>query len=169
MEAIAEAAPMGEAAMVEAAVAINPSPAPITHTVLVLCKRFRFIPVCIWDQFGITSKGAFSFCIGPPLSISIAPHDQEACLFFMIVCSCNVLSDHDVRNAVSSAEGVPRNAKQLYGCLGCSAECGRCARTIKTIIDEALGPCAEACCAGCPHSARESERYDEAVFALAAS
>jgi bacterioferritin-associated ferredoxin len=87
----------------------------------------------------------------------------------MIVCSCNVLSDRDVRNAVSSAEGLPRNAKQLYGCLGCSAECGRCARTIKTIIDEALGPCAEACCAGCPHSARESERYDEAVFALAAS
>jgi bacterioferritin-associated ferredoxin len=88
---------------------------------------------------------------------------------FMIVCSCNVLSDHDVRDAVSSAEDLPRNAKQLYGCLGCSAECGRCARTIKTIIDEALGPCAEVCCAGCPHSARGSERHDDAVFALAAS
>jgi bacterioferritin-associated ferredoxin len=56
----------------------------------------------------------------------------------MIVCSCNVLSDHDVRDAVSSADILPRNAKQLYGCLGCSAECGRCARTIKGIIDEAL-------------------------------
>jgi bacterioferritin-associated ferredoxin len=56
----------------------------------------------------------------------------------MIVCSCNVLTDHDVRSAVSAAEDLPRNAKQLYGCLGCSAECGRCARTIKTIIDEAL-------------------------------
>ena len=42
--------------------------------------------------------------------------------------------------------------KQIYGCLGCSAECGRCARTIKTIIDEALGACAKACCSGCPHS-----------------
>ena len=72
--------------------------------------------------------------------------------FFMIVCSCNVLTDHDVRDAVSVADDLPRNAKQLYGCLGCSAECGRCARTIKTIIDEALGACAKACCSGCPHS-----------------
>ena len=72
---------------------------------------------------------------------------------FMIVCSCNVLSDHDVRNAVKCSLGtLPRNAKQIYGCLGCSAECGRCARTIKTIIDEALGACAKACCSGCPHS-----------------
>jgi bacterioferritin-associated ferredoxin len=71
---------------------------------------------------------------------------------FMIVCSCNVLSDDDVRNAVSASESLPRNAKQIYGCLGCSAECGRCARTIKTIIDDALGACAKACCSGCPHS-----------------
>jgi bacterioferritin-associated ferredoxin len=72
--------------------------------------------------------------------------------FFMIVCSCNVLSDDDVRSAVTSSENLPRNAKQVYGCLGCSAECGRCARTIKSIIDEALGACAKACCSGCPHS-----------------
>jgi hypothetical protein len=39
-EAIAEAAPMGEAAMVEAAVAINPLPTPITRSVLVRYKRF---------------------------------------------------------------------------------------------------------------------------------
>jgi len=70
----------------------------------------------------------------------------------MIVCSCNVLTDHDVRSAVNGAEDLPRNAKQIYGCLGCSAECGRCARTIKKIIDEALGACAKACCSGCPHS-----------------
>ena len=70
----------------------------------------------------------------------------------MIVCSCNVLSDHDVRSAVSAASDLPRNPKQIYGCLGCSAECGRCARTIKTIIDEALGACAKECCSGCPHS-----------------
>ena len=88
---------------------------------------------------------------------------------FMIVCSCNVLSDRDVRSAVSSAEDLPRNAKQLYGCLGCSAECGRCARTIKTIIDEALGACAQACCPGCPHSGRDAEPHVDAAFALAAS
>jgi bacterioferritin-associated ferredoxin len=79
----------------------------------------------------------------------------------MIVCSCNVLSDHDVRSAVESSQDLPRNAKQLYGCLGCSAECGRCARTLTTIIQEALGACAEACRAGCPHShAAEHQHVD---------
>jgi bacterioferritin-associated ferredoxin len=56
----------------------------------------------------------------------------------MIVCSCNILSDHDVRSAVRASKDLPCNAKRVYGCLGCSAECGRCARTIKTIIDQAL-------------------------------
>jgi bacterioferritin-associated ferredoxin len=88
---------------------------------------------------------------------------------FMIVCSCNLLTDHDVRSAVSAAEDLPRNAKQIYGCLGCSAECGRCARTIKTIIDEALGACAKACCSGCPHSQVGTESHVHPDFALAAS
>jgi len=89
----------------------------------------------------------------------------------MIVCSCNVLSDHDVRHAVNSADDLPRSAKQLYGCLGCSAECGRCARTIKGIIDEALGACALACKAGCPHghSHAAGEPSAGTEFALAAS
>jgi bacterioferritin-associated ferredoxin len=69
----------------------------------------------------------------------------------MIVCSCNVLSDDDVRAAVSSAAELPRTARQVYGCLGCSAECGRCARTLKRIMTEALGACARECSTGCPH------------------
>jgi bacterioferritin-associated ferredoxin len=71
----------------------------------------------------------------------------------MIVCSCNVISDHDVRNVVSGDKVVARTAGQVYGCLGCSAQCGRCARTIRQIMTEALGPCAKSCCDGCPHSA----------------
>lgn len=65
----------------------------------------------------------------------------------MIVCSCNVLTDKDVRSAVATA--APRTAGQVYGCLGCSARCGRCARTIRRIMDEALGVCPVgcACCA----------------------
>jgi bacterioferritin-associated ferredoxin len=86
----------------------------------------------------------------------------------MIVCSCNVLSDRDVRSAVESSQDLPRNAKQIYGCLGCSAECGRCARTIKTIIDEALGACAKACCSGCPHSHSHAVKHEPADFAVAA-
>ena len=65
----------------------------------------------------------------------------------MIVCSCNVLTDHDVRTAVT-AEARPRSTGQVYGCLGCSAQCGRCARTIRKIMDEALDA-SEAACNGC--------------------
>ena len=88
----------------------------------------------------------------------------------MIVCSCNVLSDQDVRAAVADSSDALRYAKQVYGCLGCSAECGRCARTIKTIIDEALGPCAKGCSVGCSHSqvAANDEDAEPADFALAA-
>jgi bacterioferritin-associated ferredoxin len=64
----------------------------------------------------------------------------------MIVCSCNVLTDHDVRAALSSDAAAPRTAGEVYGCLGCSAQCGRCARTIRRIMDEALGITTPACC-----------------------
>ena len=76
----------------------------------------------------------------------------KACARLMIVCSCNVFTDHDIRKAVSGAQ-PPRTPGQVYGCLGCSAQCGRCARTIKKIMDEALGACARSCCSGCPHTA----------------
>ncbi|SFM18747.1 Bacterioferritin-associated ferredoxin [Bradyrhizobium sp. NFR13] len=78
----------------------------------------------------------------------------------MIVCSCNVFSDHDVRSAVAGAR-PPRTPGQVYGCLGCSAQCGRCVRTIKKIMDEALGACAKSCCAGCPHTAAHGQSHTE--------
>jgi bacterioferritin-associated ferredoxin len=71
----------------------------------------------------------------------------------MIVCSCNVLSDHEVRHAVTAS--APRSASQVYGCLGCSAQCGRCARTIRKIMDEALTAADAGCpvgCACCPRN-----------------
>jgi len=66
----------------------------------------------------------------------------------MIICSCNVLSDNQVRTAVNN--DAPRSAAQVYGCLGCSPQCGRCVTTIRRIMDEALvGACPAdgACCA----------------------
>jgi len=62
----------------------------------------------------------------------------------MIVCSCNVLSDHDVRTAVRT-QVHPCSTGKVYGCLGCSAQCGRCARTIRKIMDEALETASVAC------------------------
>ena len=52
----------------------------------------------------------------------------------MIVCSCNVLSDHQIRT-VTAANDV-RATSEVYRCLGCSAACGRCVRTIRNIMDE---------------------------------
>jgi bacterioferritin-associated ferredoxin len=120
----------------------------------------------VWNHF----KPPF-FLLHPARAFNISNPTRASPvgpLFQMIVCSCNVLSDHDVRNAVEGAQDLPRNAKQIYGCLGCSAECGRCARTIKTIINEALGACAEACRAGCPHSHAADHESAEAVIALVA-
>lgn len=85
----------------------------------------------------------------------------------LIVCSCNVLSDEDVRSAVSASGEMPRTARQVYGCLGCSAECGRCARTINTIIKDALGACARECAANCPHS--HASHPEPAMAAVARS
>lgn len=66
----------------------------------------------------------------------------------MIVCSCNVFSDHQVRDALASTEGV-RSPGEVYRCLGCAPQCGRCARTIRAILDQVQSSCA-ACPVECP-------------------
>ena len=53
----------------------------------------------------------------------------------MIVCSCNVFSDQQVRSALANASQRMRMS-QIYDCLGSSAQCGRCAHTIKRIMGE---------------------------------
>jgi bacterioferritin-associated ferredoxin len=65
----------------------------------------------------------------------------------MIVCSCNVLTETDVRDAARTV--ARRSTSHVYGCLGCSAQCGRCARTIRKIIDETLGSAKLGCPVGC--------------------
>jgi bacterioferritin-associated ferredoxin len=67
----------------------------------------------------------------------------------MIVCSCNVLSDNQIRETCARAN-APRSPYQVYQCLGCSPQCGRCARTIRGIMDEALAAACDTCPAACP-------------------
>ncbi len=62
----------------------------------------------------------------------------------MIICSCNVISDQDVRSVID-VESPPRTA-EVYICLGCSVRCGRCARTIKRIMADAIKGCSAGCC-----------------------
>lgn len=66
----------------------------------------------------------------------------------MIVCSCNALSDHAVREVCSGPMG-PRSTGAVYRCLGCSAQCGRCATTIRAIMRDCGASCASDC-AECP-------------------
>lgn len=54
----------------------------------------------------------------------------------MIICSCNVFSDGDVRALIEERPAVPGTA-QIFRGLGHKPQCGRCARTICTIMAEA--------------------------------
>jgi bacterioferritin-associated ferredoxin len=54
----------------------------------------------------------------------------------MIICSCNVLSDDEVRSAIT--EAARRRPGEVYGRLGCSPQWGRRVRTIRRIMAEAL-------------------------------
>ncbi len=79
----------------------------------------------------------------------------------MIVCSCNVLSDSAIREACASLDMAPRTPGQVYRCLGCSPQCGRCSRTIKSILEQAIAAC-PAACAVCPghHAHADNENSD---------
>ena len=56
----------------------------------------------------------------------------------MIVCSCNVLSDGDVKACLRAGPDCPRTPAQVIVRLGCSPNCGRCVRTIRSIMEQAL-------------------------------
>ena len=55
----------------------------------------------------------------------------------MIVCSCNLLNDAQVRSAVATGVTRPR-ISYVYASLGCTAQCGRCVHTIKAFLANAL-------------------------------
>jgi bacterioferritin-associated ferredoxin len=67
----------------------------------------------------------------------------------MIVCSCNVFSDGDVRGCLAPGPDCPRTPAQVYRCLGCRPECGHCARTIRAIMETALAAADHAAQQGC--------------------
>jgi bacterioferritin-associated ferredoxin len=60
----------------------------------------------------------------------------------VIVCSCNVLSDGQVRCAIATAVSSAR-ISHVYASLGCAAKCGRCAHTIKIILEDIFAPLAK--------------------------
>ena len=54
----------------------------------------------------------------------------------MIVCSCNVISDHEVREA--SSRGTSVRMHEVYRNLGRIPDCGRCKRTITELARDHL-------------------------------
>jgi bacterioferritin-associated ferredoxin len=54
----------------------------------------------------------------------------------MIICSCNVLSDREILGAVA-VRGSACTVSQVYKALGRSAQCGKCAYTIKKLVQDA--------------------------------
>ena len=53
----------------------------------------------------------------------------------MIVCSCNLIREADIRAA---AQRGHRDAEAAYRSMGCEFECGGCETLAEQIIDEAL-------------------------------
>jgi bacterioferritin-associated ferredoxin len=56
----------------------------------------------------------------------------------MIVCSCNVLSDEQVLSTYANADRRLRMS-QIYDRLGSSVQCGRCAHTIRRLMQQIEG------------------------------
>lgn len=69
----------------------------------------------------------------------------------MIVCHCNVLTDQDILSVFERQHVVmPRSPAQVQRCLGCSPQCGCCARTVRELLVQAgIGACTVGC-ANCP-------------------
>ena len=95
----------------------------------------------------------------------------------VIVCSCNVLSDGQIKACVNDGPNCPRTAADVYQCLGCSPKCGRCARTIRQIVANALmgvdvpvaiAPCASDCAATCPMAKTHTHDHHQELPAMAA-
>jgi bacterioferritin-associated ferredoxin len=63
----------------------------------------------------------------------------------VIVCSCNVLSCSQIKGTIAPDGSGPRTAGEAYDCLGCSPDCGRCAREVRAILAEARAACMTQC------------------------
>jgi bacterioferritin-associated ferredoxin len=61
----------------------------------------------------------------------------------MIICSCNVISDHDIRDVVVFADVKLGSTAQGYDCLGCLVQCGLCSRSVRRILEEQPASCPE--------------------------
>lgn len=68
----------------------------------------------------------------------------------MIVCSCNNISEADIRSCASHAQCRP-TVSEIYAALGHRPNCGVCARTIKSIVADVTATAEHGeSCSACP-------------------
>lgn len=53
----------------------------------------------------------------------------------MIVCSCNVLSDREIRSKLEPRGDRP-SVGAVFRRVGCQPNCGRCARSIAAVVEQ---------------------------------
>lgn len=55
----------------------------------------------------------------------------------MIICSCNVISDREIRSCVKPCGASAEKARDVFRSLGRAPKCGRCVRNIQSIFERA--------------------------------
>ena len=53
----------------------------------------------------------------------------------MILCSCNMLTDRDVRASVKPCGRRADRARDVFGSKGCQPNCGRCIKNIHAMCN----------------------------------
>jgi bacterioferritin-associated ferredoxin len=52
----------------------------------------------------------------------------------MFICICNGFTDRQIKGAVR--EGTAHSVSDVYRCMGCKPQCGRCAPTVLKVMRE---------------------------------
>ena len=55
----------------------------------------------------------------------------------MYICICNGITDRQIKMAV--ANGAVRSVSDVYRCMQCKPECGRCAPTVVELMRQPVG------------------------------
>jgi bacterioferritin-associated ferredoxin len=53
----------------------------------------------------------------------------------MILCSCNQISDRDVKSSVKPCGASAERAREVFRSKGCLPKCGRCVKNIQAFCD----------------------------------
>jgi bacterioferritin-associated ferredoxin len=53
----------------------------------------------------------------------------------MILCSCNMITDRDVRASVKPCGASADRARDVFKYKGCAPNCGRCVRNIQGLCE----------------------------------